>query len=381
MGNHGRREHRARPRSNHVLVAPDTFKGSLSAARVATAIAAGLRCARPDVAVRTVPLADGGEGTIDAVLAAGFVPVPVVVTGPTGRPVNARFARRGTTAVVELAEASGLHLLPAGRLKPLEATSRGTGELITAALGAGCRRLVLAVGGSACSDGGVGMVQALGVRVLDRQDRELSFGGGALDRLHRIVLDDLDPRLAEVEITLASDVDNPLVGPQGAAAVYAPQKGASPADVAVLEKGLARWAAAVNPQAAHWAGAGAAGGVGFAALSILHARCRPGIELIFELVGFHRSLTDCALVITGEGALDAQTLRGKAPFGVAAAAQRAGVPVVAVCGRRALEASATPFSAIYSLGEIEPDLDRCIADPEPLLVRIGAHIASAWVAP
>jgi glycerate 2-kinase len=372
----------------HVLLAPDKFKGSLSAAGVAAHVAAGLREACPGLHVVELPVADGGDGTLDAAVTAGFTRVPVTVTGPLGHPVRSAVGRRDGVAVVELAAASGLALVPEGRLDALRATSRGTGELVAAALDAGATTVVLGIGGSACTDGGAGMLAALGARLLDASGAELADGGGALADLARVDLAGLDARLAGVDVVLASDVDNPLLGPTGAAAVYGPQKGASPADVAALDAALARWAAllaAASPglgaaSFADVAGAGAAGGVGFAALAVLGARLRPGIDVVLDLVGFAGHLAGAALVVTGEGSLDEQTLHGKAPAGVAAAARAAGVPVVAVCGRSLLDRhrlAAAGIEAAHALTDLEPDVARCIADPAPLLRRLAHTIARA----
>lgn len=329
-----------------IVVAPDKFKGTLTAAEAAGHIADGILRVLPDADVRRLPVADGGDGTVDAAVAAGFRRVRTRVAGPTGHAVDASFAVRGTTAVVELAEASGLVLLPAGKPAPLTASSYGVGQLIAEAVRVGARRIVLGLGGSACTDGGAGMVQALGGRLLDAHGVELPPGGAALRSLDRVDAADLLRRYADpasgTEVVIASDVDNPLLGPKGAAAVYGPQKGADPDDVRVLETGLARWAEVVRRDlpgpaparpVADVPGAGAAGGVGFGALAFLGATLRPGIELLLELLGFDTVLAGAALVVTGEGRLDPQTLHGKAPAGVAAAAARAGVPVVAVCGR------------------------------------------------
>ncbi|WP_344337649.1 glycerate kinase, partial [Kitasatospora putterlickiae] len=226
----------------HVVVAPDKFKGTLEAAEAAARIAAGIRRAAPGVKVRELPVADGGEGTLAAALAAGFTPVPATVTGPTGRPVDAALAVRGDTAVVELAQAAGLARLPGGRTAPLTAGSYGVGELIGRALDQGARRIVLGLGGSACTDGGAGLLQALGVSLLDDKGSELPHGGAALRRLARIDPGPPARTLKGVEIVVACDVDNPLLGPRGAAAVYGPQKGASGEDLAVLEQGLTRFA-------------------------------------------------------------------------------------------------------------------------------------------
>lgn len=363
------------------LVAPDKFKGSLSAAEVARAVAAGLRAARPGLQVVEVPVADGGEGTVDAAVAAGFERVEVVASGPTGQPVRTAYARRGPEAVVELADVSGLGRLPAGP-DPLRATSYGTGEVLRAALDAGCRRLVLGIGGSACTDGGAGLVQALGARLLDADGNELAPGGAALNRVDRLDLAGLDPALAGAELLVACDVDNPLYGDWGAAAVYGPQKGATPAEVDQLDSSLRRWAAVVarttGVDRARVPGAGAAGGVGFGAVAVLGASLAPGIDLVLDLVGLTDQLAGVDLVITGEGSLDAQTLHGKAPAGVAHAARRAGVPVVAVAGRSLLdtrEMDSLGLAAAYALTDLEPDVRRCIDNAAPLLERVARLIA------
>jgi glycerate kinase len=358
-----------------VLVAPDKFKGSLTAAEVAWAVAAGLADVHPGLTVRTLPVADGGDGTVAAAVAAGFRRVRVPARGPTGVPITASYAVRGDTAVVELAEASGLHRLP-GPPAPLTATSAGTGDVVAAAVRAGCRRIVLGVGGSACTDGGAGMLTALGARLRDGAGRELPPGGAALARLASLDLSEVD--LSEVDIELAGDVDNPLCGPDGAAFVYGPQKGASPDDVEVLDAALRHWASIAGPELAGRPGAGAAGGVGFAAMAVLGARRRPGIELLLDLLGFDASLAGASLVVTGEGALDRQTLSGKAPAGVARAAAAKGIPCVAVSGRCALssvELAEAGISAAYALTDLEPDPGRCMAEAAPLLRRLAHRVA------
>ncbi|KAB8185605.1 glycerate kinase [Microbispora catharanthi] len=378
--------------TGHVVIAPDKFRGSLTSPEVAAHVAAGLG----NVPVVELPVADGGDGTVDAVVASGFTRVETEVTGPAGDPVTASYAVRNEpgarVAVIELAEASGLRRLP-GDPVPLTATSRGTGELIAHAVRHGATRIVLGLGGSACTDGGAGMAQALGVRLLDAAGDDLPPGGAALRDLHAV---DASGRLSGFEVIVASDVDNPLLGPYGAAAVYGPQKGASPQDVAVLEAGLARLAAV----AAHThglagaaehdgvvramgvagrPGAGAAGGVGFGALTFLDAEIRPGIGYLLDLVEFDRHVEGAQLVITGEGSIDEQTLRGKTPVGVAAAAAKHGVPVVAVCGRRTVgdeELRAAGIEAAYALTDVEPDVRRCMAEAGPLLERLAARIAA-----
>ncbi|RZS36364.1 glycerate kinase [Herbihabitans rhizosphaerae] len=358
----------------HVVLAPDKFKGSLTAAEVATHLAAGLRSAVPGLDVREVPVADGGDGTLDAVVANGFRHVPVRATGPTGEPVDTGYAVRDGVAVVELADVSGLRRLPGAVLDPLHATSYGTGEVVRAALDAGVRTVVLGLGGSACTDGGAGMVQALGARLLDAEGRDLPPGGAALSTVDRVELDGLHPGVRTTEIVVASDVDNPLLGANGAAAVYGPQKGATPTQVRLLDNALARWATAVHRvstvDGANLPGAGAAGGVGFAALTVLRARVRPGIGYLLDVLEFGKHLAGARLVVTGEGSLDEQTLRGKAPAGVAEAA--AGVPVVAVAGRIEV-AHVDLFAAMYALTDIEPDVRRCMTEAGPLLERLAAE--------
>jgi glycerate kinase len=378
----------------HVVVAPDKFKGSLSASQVASALAAGLRGAAPDIGVVEVPVADGGDGTLDAAVAAGYSRVQVRAMGPTGSPVQTAYAVRDGTAVVELADVCGLGRLPAGTPAALDASTEGLGEVIRAAVNDGARRIIIGVGGSASTDGGSGMLRALGARLLDTAGNDLPPGGGPLQRLHTVVLDGLDPRLTDLDVVLASDVDNPLIGPRGAAPVYAPQKGATPAEVPLLEAALTRWsrllseamglpAGAHGHSAADRPGAGAAGGVGFAAIAVLDATVRPGIDLLLGLTGFREHLAGAVLVITGEGSLDEQTLSGKAPVGVAAAAREAGVPTVAVAGRCLLAPDALAragISRVYALADIEPDPGRSMTDAGPLLARLAGSIADEWLA-
>jgi glycerate kinase len=382
-----------------VVVAPDKFEGSLRAGQAAEAIEAGLRRARPDAEVVRLPLGDGGAGTLEALLAAGFKRVPVPATGPTGEPVDAAIAVDGERAVggpggsspaprrafVEMAEASGLKRLPGGRRAPLEATTYGTGELVRAALDGGARELVLGIGGSATTDGGAGMAAALGARLLDRDGADLPPGGAALLRLERIDVSGLDPRPQSAKVTVACDVDNPLVGPEGAAAVYGPQKGAGPDDVLLLDSALRRYARVLardlGLELADTPGAGAAGGLGAGAIVFLGAELRTGIELVLELVGFDRAVAGADLVVTGEGKLDAQSLRGKAPVGVARAAGAHGVPVVAVAGAVEVadrELRAAGFEEAHALLELEPDPRRAMAEAAPLLERLAERVGRAW---
>ncbi|MBW1640513.1 glycerate kinase [Microbacterium resistens] len=367
-----------------ILIASDKFKGSATGPEVAAALAEGIAQSAPGTVVDAVPVADGGEGTVDAALAAGFEEVRVTVTGPTGRPVEARFAVRGEQAVIEMAAASGLDLLPGGVKDPLGATSRGTGELILAALDRGCTFLVLAVGGSANTDAGAGMLQALGVSVRDAVGREVSGGGGSLAAVDAVDVTGLDPRVERTRVVLASDVDNPLLGARGAAAVFGPQKGAAGDDVAVLDAAMARFAGLLEQQpgvraSSEAAGAGAAGGVGYAALAVLGAQRQPGVEVVQRLTGLSEHLVGADLVVTGEGSLDDQSLGGKTPLGVAAAARAAGIPVVAVCGRTTLDAdqaASAGFSRVYALSELEPDPDKSMAGARRLLEEVGRRIGA-----
>jgi len=383
--------------AERVLVAPDKFKGSLPAAEVAARVAAGLRRAGFAGEIVQMPVADGGEGTVDASVSAGYRRVELGVRGPTGRPVTAAFGLLDGTAVIEAAQACGLSRLPAGSLAPLTATSRGVGELILVATRMGAKRIILGLGGVATTDGGAGLVQALGARLTDDAGYDLAAGGAALARLGTLDLSRLRD-LSGVEFLLASDVDNPLLGPSGAATVYGPQKGASPDEVRLLEAGLERWADVAEEAVAarkpdrpspvgvvrDAPGAGAAGGIGFGALLFLGAQMRPGIELLLEMLTFGRQLDGARLVITGEGSLDAQTLHGKAPVGVAraAAAHDPAVPVVAVSGVLTLPPDGlreAGIAAAYALTDIEPDVNRCIANAGPLVEELAGHVAADWL--
>ena len=362
-----------------IVIAPDSFKGSLSAEDAAVAVADGIAGVLPDAELVLRPIADGGEGTVAAALRAGHRPLPVRVSGPDGRAVDATVARDGATAVVELAAAAGLGQLdePA----PLTAGTGGVGELLRAALDDGARRIVLGIGGSATTDGGAGMLQALGVRLLDSDGADLPPGGAALARLDRVDLSRLDPRIRAVELVVASDVDNPLVGPSGAAAVFGPQKGASPVDVAELDAALARYAAVLardlGVDVADLPGAGGAGGTAAGAVAVLGARVVSGAQLVCDLVGLHEALDGAALAITGEGALDEQTLRGKGPAEVAARARQAGVPCLGLAGVVRLSAdqlTAAGFVAAAALTDVEPNLARCLAEPAEILARLAADV-------
>lgn len=321
-----------------IVAAPDSFKGSLSSAQVAEAIKRGVVRAVPDAQVTTVLVADGGEGTVDALLAAkGGRRVRAMVQDPLGRDVEAEYGiLPDGTAVIEMAAASGLPLLGAGELAPLTASTYGTGQLLKHALDEGCRTVLLGLGGSATNDGGTGAAAALGARFLDAGGKPLAPGGAALAGLASIDLSAFDKRMADVHLTLASDVTNPLCGENGAAAVYGPQKGASPEDVATLDAALGHLAGVVKTQTGtDWAalpGAGAAGGLGFGMMAFCGGALKPGIETVLDAAGMDALLADCDLLITGEGRLDGQSLQGKVLTGLAGRAQRYGVPVLAIAG-------------------------------------------------
>jgi glycerate kinase len=369
-----------------VVLAPDKFKGTLTADEVVGHLAAGIRDRRPDVETVPAAVADGGDGLLDACVGAGFERVAVPASDATGRRVRTWYARRGDTAVVELAAVAGLARLGARRA-PLTASSRGVGEVIAAALDAGCGHVVLGVGGSASTDGGAGMLRALGARLLDAAGNQVADGGAALLDAARLELTGLRARLAGVRVDLASDVDNPLTGDAGAAAVYGPQKGADERQARLLDAALTHWAdlVAVTTGADHRdePGAGAAGGVGFAALAVLGAVPRPGARFVLDMIDFPRRVRGAALVVTGEGRLDEQTLRGKAPAAVCAAARAAGVPVVAVAGACTLEATrlrAAGFDAVYTLLDEAGGADQAMRAPGPLLRRVGARVADRLAA-
>lgn len=361
-----------------VVLAPDAFRGFLTAARVAERLADGIGGVRDDVRSLRCPVADGGEGTLDAALGAGFRRVPVRATGPLGRPIESAIAVRDGVAVVEVADACGLARVRPGHPNLLGASSRGAGDLVRAALDAGCRKVVLAVGGSASTDGGAGLLQALGARLLDADGIAVSPGGIGLTQLSRVDLSGLDQRLSATKIVLASDVDNPLLGPDGAAAAYGRQQGVAEREVQLFERALTRWAELVDQQAADLPASGAAGGVGFAAMAVLGARMRPGTEVVLDLVGLRDVVEGADLVVTGEGRLDRQAVRGdRAVAGVVGVARAFGVPVVGVCGNLDLsddDVARLGLRRTYALSDLEPDRARRLAEAGPLVQRVGRLI-------
>ncbi|MCR4424792.1 MAG: glycerate kinase [Firmicutes bacterium] len=322
-----------------VVVAPDSFKGSLTAAEACEAIEKGIKRVFCEARVVSVPMADGGEGTVRSLVdATGGRIVEREVTGPLGEPVRAFFGilGDGTTGAIEMASASGLPLVPKDRRNPLVTTTWGTGELIRAALDEGCTRIIIGIGGSATNDGGAGMAQALGVKLLDATGSPIGPGGAELERLSRMDMSGMDPRVAHTEFIVACDVDNPLTGPKGASAVYGPQKGATPEMVARLDAALAKFAAVIREDLGldvnDIPGAGAAGGLGAGLVAFASATLKRGIEIVVETTRLREKMAGADLVITGEGRIDFQTLFGKTPMGVARVAQELGIPVVVIAG-------------------------------------------------
>ena len=367
-----------------IVVACGAFKGSLTAIEACYHAAEGARRAYPDADVVERPVADGGGGSLEVMVAGGARRVPVTVSGPTGDPVETSFAAIDPdTAFVEMADACGLLRLPGGTPRPVEASSRGVGEAILAALRSGRGNIHLGIGGSASTDGGTGMLSALGARFLDANGDELPDGGGSLVHLDSVDLSGLDPAVRAARVLVACDVDNPLLGPLGAARVYAPQKGATPDEVDMLEAGLTRLVEVlrdqgtdVDPEAP---GSGAAGGVGFTARELLGASLDPGFTVLGTLTGLEDVVSAADVVVTGEGRLDDQTMHGKTPLGVAALCRSHAVPVVAVCGRLDLEAhrvAEAGFAAAAALTEVEPDLERSMANAGPLLEDVAAEVIS-----
>jgi len=367
----------------HILLACDKFKGTLTSAQVAAELTAPLTAAGHTVS--SVPIADGGDGTVAAALAAGFTARTATVAGPLGHSVEATWAQSGRTAIVELAEASGIALVSPTRDTALNAGTHGTGEVIAAALDADCTRIVLAVGGSSSTDGGAGMLTALGARFLNDSGQQVPTGGLGLLEVARADLTGLDRRLRDTEVVLASDVDNPLLGPHGAAAVYGPQKGASDTEVALLDRALThlrdRFAEAATTtreaiaRTALTPGAGAAGGTGFGALAGLGAEVRPGADYIMELVGFDEAFDSAELVVTGEGRFDRQTLSGKGPGAVIDRGRDAGVPVWVVCGAAELAADEAPgVTGIVELLSLAP-AETCMSHPAAVVRQAGERLA------
>ncbi len=371
-----------------VVIAPDSFKDSLSAQGVAETIALGLAQVWPQATLVKCPMADGGEGTVESILAACAGELRRSrVRGPLGAPVEAAWGwlPHTQTAIIEMAEASGLQLVPPGQRDACISSTFGTGELIRAALDAGAQRVILAIGGSATNDGGAGAMHALGLKLLDAQNQALVPGGLALAQLARLDLSGLDPRLAQVRFDIAADVNNPLCGPHGASAIFGPQKGASPAQVQQLDQALGhfaeRCAQALGKDVRDEPGSGAAGGLGFAAKAFLGAQFQAGVEVVAELVGLADAVKDADLVITGEGRFDAQTLRGKTPFGVARIAKQHGVPVVVIAGTLGdgyQELYDHGIDAAFAVTSGPMTLEQACAEAPRLLRERATDIARVW---
>jgi glycerate kinase len=367
-----------------ILVAPDSFKGSLDPLAVARALSDGWCRARPTDDVRLIPLADGGEGTLEAIKATGtdWLELPVHARDPVHRPIRAVFLRRGEHALVELASASGLSRLAPAERDALGTSTFGTGQVLAAAIGLGARRIVLGLGGSASTDGGSGLLTALGARFLDVGGQDLPYGGGALDRLAEIDLTELSPVLAEVHLTIASDVTNPLLGELGAAATYGPQKGADDAQVAQLDANLAHYAGLLEAAACHVVrdrpGAGAAGGTTAGLLAIADRFAsfdiRPGVDVVMELTEFDAALAASELVLTGEGRVDAQTAFGKTAQGVAIRARGAGVPCICFGGGVELAG----IEALAALGAIVvPVIERPMSVAQAMAAGTGPLVRAS----
>ena len=369
-----------------IVIAPDSYKESLSALDVATAIETGFREIYPHAEYVKVPVADGGEGTVEAIMAAtqGHI-VQVSVTGPLGEPVNAFYGLSGDMrcAYIEMAAASGLESVPPTRRNPLLTTSWGTGELIRHALDAGVSQIIIGIGGSATNDGGAGMAQALGAKLLSAGQQQIAPGGGALETLARIDLSELDPRLADCRIDVACDVTNPLTGPQGASAVFGPQKGATAAMIERLDRGLQHFAQIIDRDldidVLNLEGGGAAGGMGAALYAFCGANLRPGIEIVTDALGLADLVADADLVITGEGRIDSQTIHGKVPVGVAKVAKRFNVPVIGIAGSLTADVGVVHqhgldavFSVLYSVCTLDEALATAAAN-----VRMTARNVAA----
>ena len=374
-----------------IVIAPDSFKESLSALEVAEEIETGFREVLPDAEYFKLPMADGGEGTVAAMVAStGGSLLEVDVTGPLSESVKACYGLSGDgkTAIIEMAAASGLCLVAANLRDPMKTTTYGTGELIKAALDVGARHLIIGIGGSATNDGGAGMLQALGVKLLDHDGLDIGVGGVNLELLNRIDMSCIDPRLKTCKIEAACDVNNPLTGPKGASHIFSPQKGASEEMVERLETNLSLYANLISRdlrvQVDSVPGAGAAGGMGAALLAFLGAKLRPGIEIVVEAVGLDAMVKDADLVITGEGRIDNQSIRGKTPIGVSAVAKRYGKPVIGIAGSLSSDVDIVHeygidavFSVLNQVGTLEEALTHAAANLRAVSRNIAAILKLA----
>lgn len=369
-----------------IVIAPDSYKESLSALEVASAIEAGFREIYPDAEYIKLPVADGGEGTVEAMVAAtqGRV-VEVAVTGPLGEPVQGFYGISGdeSCAFIEMAAASGLELLPPAARNPLKTTSWGTGELIRHALDLGVTRMIIGIGGSATNDGGAGMVQALGAQLLTADGQPIAPGGAGLSTLATIDISGLDPRLAQCRIDVACDVTNPLVGDEGASAVFGPQKGATPEMVAQLDRALAHYAGQIaqdlDLDVLTLEGGGAAGGMGAALYAFCGAHLRPGIDIVTDALHLDALVADADLVITGEGRIDSQTIHGKVPVGVARVAKRYQIPVIGIAGSLTADVGVVHqhgLDAVFSVLHRICSLDEALAEAGANVRMAARNIAA-----
>ncbi|PLS03368.1 glycerate kinase [Neobacillus cucumis] len=371
-----------------IVIAPDSFKESLSALEAAESIERGFQRVLPDAEYVKVPMADGGEGTVQSLVdATGGEIISKTVTGPLGEPVDAFFGILGnqTTAVIEMAAASGLHLVPAADRNPLVTTTRGTGELISAALDYGVNHIIIGIGGSATNDGGAGMAKALGARLLDKDGMEIGEGGGALCHLASINLSDFDPRLATIKIEVACDVDNPLTGEKGASAIFGPQKGATPEMIEQLDKNLSHYAAIIErdlgKKIEDVSGAGAAGGLGGGLLAFLPSELKRGVDIVIEATGLSHIVKDADLVITGEGKIDGQTIFGKTPIGVAKTAKKYGVPVIGIAGNVSKDSAVVHEYGIDAIFSVVPGvilLEDAFKHAEEYVETTASNIAAVF---
>ena len=370
-----------------IVIAPDSYKESLTAMEVATAIENGFKEIMPDAECIKLPMADGGEGTVQSLVdATGGHIVAATVTGPLGQPVEGFYGLLGdgSTAVIEMAAASGLHHVEHAQRNPLLTTTYGTGELVKAALDAGVKHIIVGIGGSATNDGGIGMAQALGARLQDAQGADLAYGGGALEQLASIDLSGLDSRLADIKLEVACDVDNPLCGVKGASHVFGPQKGATPEMVEQLDKNLAHYAEVIRQtngkEVINQAGAGAAGGLGAALLGLFDASLRPGISIVMDAVNLAEVVKDADLVITGEGRIDSQTIHGKTPIGVARTAKMYDLPVIGIAGSIAKDCHVVHehgIDAVYSVVLGATDLPTALKEAAFNVEMTSRNVAAA----
>lgn len=370
-----------------IIIAPDSFKESMGAKEVALIIEKGVKRVFPEAEIIKMPMADGGEGTVESLVEVrrGKI-IRKKVTSPLGKKIYAYFGilEDEITAVVEMAQASGLSLVPPRERNPLSTTSYGTGELIKEALDRGCRKIIVGIGGSATVDGGAGMAQALGAKLLDKRGNEISFGGGSLEKIVDINMEKFDARIADIEVIVASDVDNPLCGSEGAAKVYGPQKGATPEMVDILDRNLAHFARMIKKflgkEVADTPGAGAAGGLGAGLIAFLGAKLEPGIDRMIDASNLEEKLKGADLVISGEGRIDQQTAYGKTPMGVAERAKKENIPVILIGGEiriggkilyeKGVDALISSVDRVSSLSEVMKNSRRALMNASERAMRL-----------